>query len=67
MSLFVSFYVKRSSAITFDSVKTPHSLCQHRVPLVKTHGVNYKLTLKGYVENLIKGPGHDLTGKDHVA
>ena len=29
--------------------------------------MNYNLTLKGHVENLITGQGHDLIKKSHVA
>ena len=29
--------------------------------------MNYHLTLKGHVENLTSGQGHDLTLKGHVA
>ena len=29
--------------------------------------MNYQLTLKGNVENLTSGQGHDLTRKGHVA
>ena len=29
--------------------------------------MNYNLTLKGQLENLTSGQGHDLTGKGHVA
>ena len=33
---------------------TRHSFCQHRVFAVKTHLMNYDLTLKGHVENLTR-------------
>ena len=29
--------------------------------------MDYNLTLKGKLENLTSGQGHDLTGKGHVA
>ena len=44
-----------------------HYFCQHRVSLVETRRMNYNLTLKGQLENLTSGQGHDLTGKGHVA
>ena len=51
------------SAITFVSKFARTSLYQHRVPLVQTCGMNYELTLKGQLENLASGQGHDLTDK----
>ena len=36
---------------------------QHRAPHVKTRRMNYKFTLKGHIENLTSGLGHDLIGK----
>ena len=58
---------RRFSVITFDSVKTRHSVCQHRFSLFKTRRMNYNLTLKGNIETLTSGQGHDLIGKGHVA
>ena len=57
----------RFSAITFDSVKTQYFCCHHRVSLVKPRRMIYNLTLKGHVESLTSGQGHDLTRKGHVA
>ena len=62
-----SFLLKRFSAITFDSVKTQHSFCQHRISLFKTRRMNYSLTLKNHFEKLTSGQGHDLIGKGPVA
>ena len=53
------FCDKRFSVITFDSVETQHFFCQHRVSLVEPRRMKYNLTLKGYVENLTSGQGHD--------
>ena len=63
----VVFYLKSFSVITFDSVKTRHSFCQHRVSHVKPRRMIYNLTLKGHVDNLTSGQGHDLIRKDHIA
>ena len=53
--------------MTFDSVNTLHSFCQHRVYLVKTRRMNYNLTLKCNIETLTSGQGHDLIRKGHAA
>ena len=37
------------------------------VSLVKTRQMNYNLTLKGHVENLTSGQGHDLIRNGHAA
>ena len=64
----VVFYVKSFFyVITFDLVKTRQLFCQHRVFLVNTRRMTYKLTLKSHVESLTSGQGHDLTRKGHVA
>ena len=60
-------YKKVLSVIHFDSVQTRDSFSQHHIFLVETRRINYKLTLKGHVENLTKGQRHDVTGKGHVA
>ena len=63
------FYEKRFSVITFDSGKARRLFCHHRVSLVQTRRINYKMTLKSYVKKMTwgKGPDNDLIGKCHVA
>ena len=54
-------------ATPFDSRKARHSFCQHSVSFVVTRRMNYKLTLKGHLENLTEGQGYNLTAKCHIA
>ena len=49
------------------TVKTRHLFCKHLISLVKKRRINYNLTLKGHVESLTLGQGHDLIRKSHVA
>ena len=53
------FFAKKFffSVITFDSVNSRHSFCQHRISLIETRRINYNLTLKGHLENLTSGQG----------
>ena len=70
-TLKIAFFGKKSfSVITFDSIKTRHSFCQHRISILETRRMNFNLTSKYHSENLTSGEGwmeKVLNGKGHVA
>ena len=45
------FYEKGLSILTFDSVNTRHSFCQHRLSFVGMRRMKHNLILKDHVEN----------------
>ena len=67
-TLKITFFLRnRFYVITFDSVTTCHSLCQHRISRLKTRRMSYHWALKVHFENLTSCQGHDMIGKGHVA
>ena len=65
--LWVHSHFYEVCMITFESRKAQYLFWQHHVLLDKTCQMNYKLTLKGHMENLTWGQGHDQTREGFVA